>query len=292
VGLDSSSHRAFSNISTLKLKQDNKGARLRDLLLSSTSKSQPLAYLLDGTPARQAPISQRFNRSQFQLGNTIDNLFLHHPTACIMFVTLTFADRLRSTSEAHRRLNSWLNHIRARYSGYLWVLQPHGSGAIHYHLLVPVTFDTHVGTDLDLWAHRNLYSDSQRRQFMNQHLGAESDWWQSKAPAFGFGRIEVAPIYGNAEGIRRYLTRQDWRQWHWPFDETKCVRFWCCSKSLKAGTSKFSWNSPRGQVFRARLQDWAADYGASSFSELNDIVGRSWGYRFICHLRELETAVQ
>ena len=58
-------------------------------------------------------------------------------------------------------------------------------------LCFPVSFDAHIGTDLDAWARRNAHTDAQRKAAMNQALRAESDWWTSKTAAYGFGRVEV-----------------------------------------------------------------------------------------------------
>jgi hypothetical protein len=253
--------------------------------LSKKENSQPVITNLDGTPFHSAPLSRNALKSQFLLTATIGNFCLKHGTDHVLFITLTFPEPLRSTREAHRRLNSFLNKIRKRYGCYLWVMQPHHSGAIHFHLLVPVDFITH--DDLEPWSNRKDYTDDQRRQAMIPTMRAESDWWETNAPGFGFGRIEVAPVYSNGEAVSKYLSRQDWRIWDWPFEEKKNVRFWGCSNSARSGTMKFSWNSRGGQACRARLKEWAEAQGYHSLEALEQGYGKQWGFHFHLHLERL-----
>jgi hypothetical protein len=56
---------------------------------------------------------------------------------------------------------------------------------------------------------------------MNAALRAEATWWETNARLFGFGISEVAPIYSNAEAVRKYLTKLEWMRSEWPFEETK-----------------------------------------------------------------------
>jgi hypothetical protein len=268
--------------------RSKKKRRTRSPSLSSYKESsQPTIYNLDGTRSRQAPLSRNLYKSQLILGNVIDNLFLRYSVTMVLFITLTFAADLHSTKEAHRLLNSFMNDIRVRYSKYIWVLQPQRSGRIHYHLLVPVDFDTHQGTDLDPWKNRTRYTDADRLKAMGPQFRGESDWWQEKAPRHNFGRVEVAPIYSNGEAIRDYLTRQDWRTSHWPFEEEKSFHFWSCSRSARAGSVKFSWYTPGGRLCRQRLREWAHQQGCDTYEELPTKLGPHWGYRFHCHLQHL-----
>lgn len=248
--------------------------------------NRPITFL-DGTRVQQAPQSLSFFKSQVLLGQTIDNLFLRQTVAGVLFITLSFPSPIHSVKEAYGRLNSFLNKVRRRHAQHIWVLQPHESGAIHHHLLIPVTFDAHAGTDLDPWANRNNHNDAQRLQAMNPALRAESDWWTTTAPRYGFGRVEVAPVYSNAEALRNYLTRQDWRTQHWPFVETSHVRWWSCSKSARAGSVQFSWNTPGGQRCRARLREWAQDQGCQTYDELSAKLGPRWGFWFHLHVQRV-----
>jgi hypothetical protein len=216
-------------------------------------------------------------------------MFLKFPVEQLIFITLTFPELLTSTREAHRRFNSLFNKVRKRCLGYLWTLEPQESGRIHYHLLLPVDFDARDGTDLDAWAHRDLYTDDERLAAMNEPLRAESDWWKAKASAYGFGRIEVAPVYSNVQAVRKYLIRQDWRQGHWPFEETKHVRFWGCSKNVRAGTIKLSFASRGGQQCRAHLKEWAMKRGCNTYEDLPLKLGKRWGYPFHRYLESLKT---
>ena len=251
--------------------------------MSEYQKSQPDQFLLDGTRVVQPPLSDSFRKSQHLLEFTIASLFLHRPVSHVLFVTLTSAKPLYSVEKGHDQLNKFFNMLRKHGREYLWVLEPQESGRIHYHLLIPVDFDAHDGTDLDAWRDRDL-PDEFRDNSMNAVLKAESDWWKATASRYGFGRIEVAPIHSNAEAICNYMTKQDWRTRHWPFVEKKSVRFWSCSKGLRAGRVNFAWNSTGGQICRARQKEWAHQQGCDTEEELPVKLGNNWGYQFHQHI--------
>ncbi len=248
--------------------------------LSLLKSFQPEIKNLDGSLFVPPPLSANFQKSNFLLGQTIDGIFNKSQVERWLFVTLTFADGVRSTREAHRRLNSLLNKVRSRYGTYLWVMQPQESGRIHYHLIVPVDFWTHDGVDLDPWRKRNSFEDSARLAAMSPRLREESNWWTSMAAKYGFGRVEVAPIYGDAAGIQKYLTRHEWRHRHCPFEETKSFQFWNCSRSLKAGNTKFAFHNPGATRYRQELQEFAARYGIFTLDHLVTKMGPHWSWRF------------
>jgi len=235
---------------------------------------------------RPAARKASFGRSQFLLGNTIDNLFRHYPVSKALFITVTFPEAVTSPAEAHRRLNSFLNKIRTRYRIYIWVLGCHDSAALHYHILVFVSFDCHTDTDLTAWSNpvndHLAKRDAEQHNAMNPALRAESDWWEETAPRFGFGRVQVAPVYSNPEAVRKYLLKQAPGACQIALGIVKNVRFWSCSRDMKSGTSKFAWNTRGGRLQRDRLQQWANEHGCNTYEELRQKIGPDWGYRFIC----------
>lgn len=224
-----------------------------------------------------APRSKSFSKSQLLLGVTIDNLFRKHSVERVLFVTLTFAKPTSSVESAKKRFASFLNQIRKRYSGYLWVMEPHASGKIHYHLLIPSGFNAHEGTDVFEWAEDFLTVD-QRKRFMNPKLRTESDWWEAKVKNYGFGVSEVAPVYSTAEALRKYCTKQGWTNSFWDYEDMSGFRFWGCSTEFKSGSVKFSWNTTGGVRWRQFLATWAAERGCLSIDELSERVGSNWGY--------------
>lgn len=247
---------------------------------SSLSQSQPVFPGYDLVPFKQAPVSKNIQKSLYLLGTTIDNLFRRHPLTYVAFATLTFPTPVKSPCEAHRHLNSFLNAIRKRGLPYIWVLEPHQKEGLHYHLLVVLPFNCHAGTQVERWA--DTIHDDQKRELMNPELRAEYDWWTATAPRYGFGRIDVAPIYSNAEAIRKYLTKTTWRHDHWVFDEVKRLRFWKCSRNLRSGRTNFTWNTPGSKASRDRMAAWAASQGCESMEALKALHGSRWGFKFLC----------
>jgi len=227
-----------------------------------------------------APRSKTFEKSRYLLRQTVESLFNRHHHSRVLFVTLTFPAAVNSVVYAHKRLNSLLNAVRRRYQGYLWVLEPTLNGAVHYHLLIPVNYDLNTPHDLLLWRDRAGFSDDERLREMCPALREDHDWWQENARSHGFGRTTVEPIHSNAEAVAKYLSKAWWADGPWPFIETKHVRFWSCSASLRAGTMKFAWNSPGARKGRHEMQEWAAGNGCASIDELHARLGRHWGFMY------------
>ena len=271
--------------------------------LSELESSQSCDASTACTPESFLPATAAFRRSQHLLNFTIAALLKRFGVTCVLFVTLTFEEHVRSTKAAQKQLNSLLNAVRERYGGYLWVLEAHASGRIHYHLLIPVGFDCHDGTDLDAW-HKDSYPmdgqyfhsadpdrcgictrDNYLRNSMSAGLRAEDDWWQAAADAHEFGRVQVAPVYGGADAIRKYMIKQDWRTRPWPFKERKNIQFWRCSRDLSAGNTKFSWYTPGARRGREQMAAWARDYyGCGSIDDLRCLLGTRWGYIYLCEM--------
>ena len=247
--------------------------------LSSTSitQSPPPRVIPAFDPSRKP---RSLAKSYEILHVSLDNYFRLHPVASTLFVTLTFAKDVRCPKEAYRRLNSLNNDVRKRYTGHFWVLHLHQSGRLHYHLIIPAGFDCHNGTCLEDWYPKNNRSPAQKRASMNPRLRVESYWWQTTARSHGFGIVEVAPIYSNAEAIRNYLLTR-------PTDSQLSAlpprtRFWGCRKHLKIGTTNFGWVSPGAKMGRQRMAAWAANYGCSSMEEIREHLGPHWGYFYKC----------
>lgn len=254
-----------------------------------TSQSRPPSTLIDGTPYVESPLSARFKKSQCLLRHTIENLFERHRLQCVLIIALTFASEIRSTKEAQRRLNSLLNPVRRRYPlGYLWVLQPQISGRIHFHLLVPTSSNLWEGSCIAIWESEVKHSFEDKVSAMGPALLAEHQWWQEKAASHGFGRTEVAPVYSNGKAVACYLSKQDWRHGHWPFEEKKAFQFWRCSRNLSCGNLNFSWLTPNGTKLRKAKEAWAREEGCANEDELKKKFGKHWGFYFLLYFNLCE----
>lgn len=215
--------------------------------------------------------------------------------AHLLFVTLTFPEHVSSAHEAHAHLNSFLNKVRPRYEAYLWVLDIHQSGAIHYHLLIATKDDIYKGTYVSGFEKHLGHTAKQRRQHMNPSLRSHSDWFENEAPKHQFGRVRVEPIYSEEPiAAIRYLCKERWLTVAWPFQEPKYVRFWSCTRDVRAGTINFSWVTEKARAYRAKLREWTiiqlkvrADdveriqqLAETAFKELRDRLGRYWFFDF------------
>ena len=248
----------------------------------------------DGIPRDHTPRTS-FAKSQFLLNATIDNLIRKHPVTHVIFVTLTFPNKILNPGVAQKKLNSLFNALRKRYGCYVWVLGWHASTGIHYHLLIPVPFDCHTGSDLSAWSSplgtTTAAIDREQRNAMNPELQAESEWWHDNAPGYGFGRLQVAPIHSNGEAIRKYFLTQAQPAAH-ALVGVRHVRFWSCSKNLRCGTMRFSWNSTRATQYRALLREWAAEHDCFSWDDLPDCFGPRWFLSFRDFLKNSERDAQ
>ena len=265
----------------------------------SNSPVSPPAYHLPRLSPNFAKSREVFRRSGQKL---LHDFGAHH----IIVVTLTFPEPVTSTKTAHSRLNSWFNAVRERYRGYLWILEPHSNGSIHYHILLATDVDVYAGTLLSAFDARSDAKPSLKRRCMGPGLRAEADWLEQTAATYGFGRIEVAPIYSEDPlAIIHYMMKCRWRFHPLPFDEKRYIRWWGCSRNFRGGTIKFSWNFEKNRAHRIKLRDWAlqilgvaADNIArirqleeTGFGELRRRLGARWGWRFLCWLQDGEPPV-
>lgn len=187
-------------------------------------------------------------------------------------LTLTFSDHVTDAREAQRRMNSLLTHIiRPRYREYIAVMERTKAGRIHFHLLVSVGSDIKTGLDFQAVQERDYKSAS-------PSLRAEWAYWRRVAPSYGFGRTELLPIKSTVDAVKFYVGKYISKHIENREEEDKGVRLVRTSNGVKAGTTRFAWNSDAARLWREKL-GLLCEAGQVTEGQCHKAFGSSWAYK-------------
>ena len=197
------------------------------------------------------------------------------------FLTLTFADHLDwrevdDWKEGQRRFNSFAtNVLRELFTEYMTILEPQGSGRIHFHLLVVCREDIRTGFDFDGLVKRDYSSASKYLRGLWGEL-------RRKCKHYSFGRSELLPIKTNEEAVGHYVGS---------YLGKSMVSFMRCgdrasfrgrrvrySQGWKCAGVRFSWNSKSNHKWRMALAHTAEQIGFKSLSDFRRAYGPRWAY--------------
>ena len=162
----------------------------------------------------------------------------------IGFLTLTFSDKVQNIREAQRRFNSLSTGVlRGRYPEYLGVVERQKSGRVHFHLLVVVGSDIRTGLDFDA---------VRRGDYRTAAPALRKEWafWRKTAPAYSFGRTEMLPIRSSGGAIAAYLGKYITKHIGARLEIDKGAKLVRYAKGSARVSSRLSWNSPGGYVWR------------------------------------------
>lgn len=194
----------------------------------------------------------------------VQGLVIRHGLEKLGFLTFTFADDVRTVTEASRRMNSLLtNCLSKRYVEWMAVVQRHKDEKIHFHFVVVLDEDIRTGFNFDAVKRRDYSSAC-------PYLKAEWKWLRETLPAYNFGRHELLPIReerGFGRYLARYVAGNTQRR---PGDgRAKLVRY---SRSFqRCVCGPFSpWNYIIVRVRKRKLEL------AKAFPSLEDLVERPW----------------
>lgn len=211
----------------------------------------------------------------FVLASEIQSLAKDFGIERLGFLTLTFAAPITDLKEAQRRFKSLnSNVIRKRYARAIGCWERQRSGRIHFHLVVVLPNDIRTGFDFGGIARRDYRSasDSLRREWA---------FWRKTAPAYGFGRTELLPVRSSAEGIARYVGKYVSKHIgeRRPEDKgARVVRFIGFQPGQRRYSTRFSWNTDNGWLWRQKLRSYCQRVGARDTEDLWRIFGPRWAY--------------
>lgn len=206
------------------------------------------------------------------LGLHVERLVSIFRPETVGMLTLTFSDHVTDAREAQRRMNSLLTHvIRPRYREYIAVMERTKSGRIHFHLLVSVGSDIKSGLDFQAVQERDYKSAS-------PSLRAEWAYWRRVAPSYGFGRTELLPIKSTVDAVKFYVGKYISKHIENREEEDKGVRLVRTSSGVKAGTTRFAWNSDAARLWREKL-GLLCDAAEVPEGDCHKAFGRGWAYK-------------
>jgi hypothetical protein len=215
-------------------------------------------------------------RTAFMVAFEIECLVKEFGIEHIGFFTLTFKDHVTDLREAQKRFRSLRAHVIVkRYQRAIGVWERHGSGRIHFHLVVVLDKDILTGADFAAFKRKDYRS-------ANSALRAEWAFWRQTCPKYRFGRHELMPVKSNAEGIARYVGKYISKHVTQRLPEDKgarVVRFIGYKPGMRRACCRFSWNTDNGWLWRHKTATFAGRHGLTDIGQMKKRFGRRWAYR-------------
>ena len=235
---------------------------------------------------KQLNVPSTWKRADDLMRN-VEAMAKKHGLEKLGFFTLTFKDQCFNRVEAQRRFNSFnSNVLRHRYADYIAVFERHESGAIHYHLLVLLSFDCRSAFNFErLKAATD--ADKRRKGFWaslyppGHQMLREWAFWRKTCHAYGFGRHELLPIKSTAQAIGRYIGKYLSKHMNSRRPEDKGVRL----VRYAHGGSRQYWPdrsalSGLAWLWRKKLEIFVCQLGMpKTFEALRSRFGPKWAYK-------------
>jgi hypothetical protein len=164
--------------------------------------------------------------------------------------------------------------LSGRYKRAVAVVERQKSGRVHFHLVVVLSADIRSGFDFGQAA-SGIYTSA------SPALRSEWAFWRATAKKYGFGRTELLPVKSTVEGVARYVGKylaKHVRQ-RSAFDKgARVVRFLGYKLGDRTASTRFSWNTENGWLWRHKLKAFCKHYGLSTTDKLKEIFGSRWCY--------------
>jgi hypothetical protein len=200
-----------------------------------------------------------------------------------------------SAKRAQKYINSLLtNVIRRRYGDrYIAVFERHESGAIHFHFILWLEKDVREGFD---WTLADLAYEAQKQKQYSRagklwtaaaekavngdFLREQWKFWRGLKKRYRWlGRCEMLPIKSTAEAIARYTGGYIGKHMEHRRLEDKGVKLVRYGKGMRRAKSRLAFNSPKGWLWRQKLEAFALENGCCSMDALKKKFGKRWAYR-------------
>jgi len=233
------------------------------------------------------------------------------------FVTLTFPCSVRSLPEAQDRWHSLRTHILSnRYVRSICVVERHKSGGIHWHLVVvlPERLECFETFDHGAWikaqqAAAKYGPRSPLSRFYTKAYGKSAcpvlrrEWafWATRAPAYGFGRVNTLPVRKNGQAVARYLAKYCTKcVWERREEEkgARLVRFvgylrtvvavcavtgipYRSRISQRTHMATFGWATLNGRTWRAKVRSFVESLAGVELAQahLRILAGAKWAFK-------------
>lgn len=204
----------------------------------------------------------------------------------IGFLTLTFADNVTCPKEAYKRFRSFNSHFLSKHpkiKDWIKVTERQVRGAIHYHLIVVLTVEIKTGFDFDYfkkWSKRRRKKGSCPK-CCNENLKQLWKDFAGKLENYKLGWVfSLEPVKSNTEAISRYMGKYVSKHLGNRTDQDKGARLINYSRGWTKNSCKFSWLTPKAQLWRRKLRMFANHHGCTEFYQLHAKLGTGWAYRY------------
>lgn len=221
------------------------------------------------------------------------------------FLTVSFKKKVFEFKVATKRFHSFVSSdaFSSLFGKWYRVAEQHKDGSWHFHMLVECFRDIRSGFDWDHWkAAKRSFKENKGISYAHLAKCCAMDhpiriYWHGlvklQERSSSVGRCQMEPLRSNSEGCGKYLSKYldkgfQTNRINAELQKRKVERRRLVGKGGKANraaSSRFSWNSCGGMLWRARLAKIADHFG---FEDL-DRFAKRWGPRWAYKIKELIT---
>lgn len=207
-------------------------------------------------------------------------LYKRYGYAATLILDLTFDPPTADHQQVSRAIAKLFDCLRRR--GYMkdyWYVREYHTNSrneIHVHAVLGMTWP--VRDDCDMQREQQLgvpmtilktYIHGERFREFTQEL-------EEMLPRHGFGRYTAWPIKVGAEAVASYHTKDLLKNLRCRDKSDRNVRYWNCSKGVRAGSTRFSWDTPWSRAHRRAKARFAATFKCNDLDDLYRIAGPTW----------------
>jgi hypothetical protein len=235
----------------------------------------------------------------------LDRLMQSGPIEEVVVIAMTFLGRPSPRQAAKKFHSFWTHELGKEFPEWMRILEPHKKGGVHYHLAARTAgVDIRSGFNFALYERVNQINSRQdiaesekkllRRQVraelgvlttnaelkrIHRMLNVKDKNGRTVKDRYGIGRTEIVPIKTTVEQAAKYMGKYLTKEMVLSFDGRK-NRIVSYSRGFRrAATTRFSWHTPGGQIWRRKVEKFAINQGCINLDDLKEKFGPRWAYQ-------------
>lgn len=207
-------------------------------------------------------------------------LYKRYSQASVLILDLTFDPPTADHKQVSRSVGKLFSCLRRHdhMKDYWYVREYHTSFRNEIHVHAVLGMDWPVRNDCDMQRESQLgapmsflktYIHGDRfREFLKE--------LEELLPRYAFGRYTAWPTKVDADAVASYHTKDLLKNLRSRDKTDRNVRFWNCSRGIRAGTTRFSWNTTWSRAHRRAKARFAATFKCNDLDDLYRIAGPTW----------------
>lgn len=195
----------------------------------------------------------------------VRNFILRNGYENVGFYTITFPDDI-DFYEANRRFNNWNKDVMQSRYGKDWIktVEWQKNGRPHFHLVLRVP-GIRDGCVIDKFSGVNGSRGRSRTGWVCTTVGLtlslERRFWLLNAANYGFGRLDISPIYSSPDAAAFYVAKYLSKSYADRPASYKHARLLSMGSAAISGSVRFSPIGGKGGVWREAVELYCLKYG-------------------------------